>query len=271
MEVHNATETWWLKHARAAKHLEDIQADLAPLAVPTEHTVLRTHGPDGEATLYEYRISIDSEGLEDLPLKIGDFLSNCRAALDHAVVARVPSSRARMAQFPIFTDDIWRTGPDGIPLPSVERRFAKWSDFTEGMTSEVLAVVRRHQPGLTPQPKEHVFAVLQDLQNADKHRQMVFVTKGLMHPVGFGLSEDGEQWTFDSEDVPPNYMLGHQGLIFRTPKRLEVHVIGPVSVGVSTIDGGSRQWPLPLTLEMIRDVTRQVLEEMDSAADLHGA
>jgi hypothetical protein len=92
-------------------------------------------------------------------LTTGDILTNLRGALDHAVFphirAKRPGLEARKIQFPI------------------EDQIATWENKKQWFKRPVLKVVGKFQPYRYPDPPREALAVLRELVNMDKHRDLV--------------------------------------------------------------------------------------------------
>jgi hypothetical protein len=167
-------ESPWLKWAQAVVNAEVLQDNINELGKlgnlhiqlgmtqdydPGRHCIIITAGPEDVPPIFPARWG----------LLLGDIVHNYRASLDHLAWAlykrgttpNLSASQERGVYFPIASDreqfNGWLKGKRP-KLPGVRR-----SD---------VAIVRRYQPYQTVarHRNRHVFKVLDDLANADKHR-----------------------------------------------------------------------------------------------------
>jgi len=112
------------------------------------------------------------------PLLLGEAIHNLRASLDHAVwAATAPPARSSRTAFPIASDP---------------KKFSEQGDRIAGVPVKVRSLIEEAQPFKTnPGEPEHAWlAILADLSNADKHREITTVAAKVEVP-GFGY--DGPQ------------------------------------------------------------------------------
>ncbi len=112
------------------------------------------------------------------PLLLGEAIHNLRASLDHAVwAATAPPARSSRTAFPIASDP---------------KKFSEQRDRIAGVPVKVRSLIEEAQPFKTnPGEPEHAWlAILADLSNADKHREITTVAAKVEVP-GFGY--DGPQ------------------------------------------------------------------------------
>jgi hypothetical protein len=125
-----------------------------------------------------------------LTILAGEILFNARSALDHLVGALIlPEKRTRWivhhAQFPIFTNDIDAADPaTGKYLNGPDR--GRWEAMTKGLAPDAIDAIKFFQPyhfardGIDSAHSS--MTILNDLQNADKHRQLVIGAQGVADP-----------------------------------------------------------------------------------------
>jgi hypothetical protein len=143
----------------------------------------------------------------------GDAAHNVRTALDHLAVAVAPADREQKASFPIVLDD---------PASNHEAR-SSFDRAVKGMPAEAIDVIEGYQPYKIPAKelvRTHALAIIRELDNTDKHRQLVGIisgltgvvvrtfVRGLLLPVEphppLGLVEDGTDLShFEWRDPPP--------------------------------------------------------------------
>lgn len=165
-----------------------------------------------DGRVYVWRLSMPPIEDEMLTLIVGDLLFNVRSALDHLALALVPPERrdhktVRAIQFPIFTRDIDELDPvTGKYRYKGDR--ARWIYRTKGINEEAIPTLKWLQPynfetqGLDPEHSS--LAILNSLQNADKHRQLTVLASGIDDPVYVFTKPDGVV----VEDVPDKRPVG---------------------------------------------------------------
>lgn len=107
------------------------------------------------------------------PLLLGEAIHNLRASLDHAVWAATdPPARSGRTAFPIVTDP---------------KKFPEQRDRIAGVPAKVRSLIEEAQPFKTNagDPGQAWLAILADLSNADKHREITTVAAKVEVP-GFG-------------------------------------------------------------------------------------
>jgi hypothetical protein len=133
------------------------------------------------------------------PLIAGDCLHNARSALDHLAVQLVIVSGGtptRKTAFPI------QHPADAFIAP--------------GITNGIQSVVNSVQPGRSgDDPKRNWLAILKDLDNLDKHRQLVVVAGAT---AGVGIHGDGNGGTVKL--LPPRLKVGRPAVRITYPEPL---------------------------------------------------
>jgi hypothetical protein len=153
------TDPLWsarLKLARASEHLKSLDEQVRSLshAEADRAIAAQDFGTDQAFT----PTMGDRDDVEDslgLGVILGDFLSNLRAALDHAANGLASPARGEFTKFPIYTD---------------RRKFRRDADANlAGVSDEHRADIERMQP-YTRSRRGRVLKALNDLVNIDKHR-----------------------------------------------------------------------------------------------------
>lgn len=210
--THPLLESTYAKLDRAGKHLHDLKSLVAEYSI-TEPEGLTSrfeeHVPEeGNQPGVAVRVDLRDSPDPQIPLVAGDVIQNTRSALDHlinAVVIRNGQRPTHRTQFPIHVD---RLGPKGgVRDIEIEPRASKLAN----------SLVEKLQPyHRVDDPTVHPLAVLQDLSNIDKHRQLHVIAgyagKGSIeffsplfpqHIVEVdGLYEDGELVAYLPLDNP---------------------------------------------------------------------
>lgn len=235
-------DSWRLKLARARRHTAEIEFLLEPLSEVrpyrvVEHQMRRRKGKSGR---WRYTLHSDVEVNPNLPVVLGDFLSNVRSALDHMAVSLAPARRRREASFPIFTVD--PLVPDPRHLQASAARLRLWQHATEGMKPEALRLLWEAQAfNVAPPvhladvgllPDDHVLPLLSAFQNADKHRSLVTVVDALDLQTYRVLSLDGRVLVDDFEIASPNSLLTNGTEARISEERVVVEAAGGVVVAV---------------------------------------
>ena len=114
----------------------------------------------------------------------GDALFDLRSALDHIAVALVPSRRRSKASFPIESEPIWKREHRRYVVRDSDRR-RRFREAVNGMPDSAIAIIERLQPyhGVGQGVEQEALYQLSRLNNADKHRQLVVFSAGLLNTI----------------------------------------------------------------------------------------
>jgi hypothetical protein len=247
--------SWQLKIRRAEKHLSDL-SDLIDIPQGRQRYPTREIlDPGGE---YDYAIDLAQEISENVPIVAGDLLFNVRSALDHITCALIPGEDKGRSQFPIFTDDPMEVGraTGKYRDPTAAN---VWRRCVRGVPSNAVAVITRSQPYYQARLKgedatHHTLAVLNSLQNADKHRKLIFSRPALKHVA---VLMDGVEVDWAAPAVYDGTVVVH------SPTQVDVEVKGTAVVPFGI--GGQWGYEYPLMFEMILDFVRdQVLPTLEA-------
>lgn len=166
--THPLLASTYAKLDRASKHLHDLKKLVAEYSI-TEPEGLTSRfearvPEEGNQPGVAVRVDLREEPDPQIPLVAGDVIQNTRSSLDHlinAVVIRNGQSPSHRTQFPIHVD---RLGPKaGVRDIAIEARASKLAN----------SLVEKLQPyHRVDDPTVHPLALLQDLSNIDKHRQL---------------------------------------------------------------------------------------------------
>lgn len=232
-----------LKLARAQEHFEAIAAIDERFAAVLCEVVFRE---DKDKGIGYFAISLPETPLE-LSTIVGDCLHNLRSTLDYLVWQIVrsnpPNTPERRNMFPIcsspqeFASQVKRGRLRGVPAAATE-------------------IIERLQPYDGP---DHPLALLNELYNADKHRDLNF-TVSVASDLDISFSRNGEVYfrmILGNDEVRNGAILGNVGLRLCKAKSLpEVHVHGQAAAFVAFRDHVS-EWDDALgvaaTLGKIRD------------------
>ncbi|MEX0665651.1 MAG: hypothetical protein WD598_12915 [Acidimicrobiia bacterium] len=272
------SDSWWLKLARAQKHLDDFNGVAAKYASTCEHPVRKRLEGEGKRQRTVHRIDIaqPAPGLF-LPVVLGDFLFNLRSALDHIMVRSVPRRRRFSTQFPIFTQDIWERNAKGDYLKRHDDARRNWYTWTHGLSDDALTIVKAAQPfnATNPDPaeigvKNHMLAILSALQNADKHRELVVVGGYVSMEHVLARLQDGSTHAIQSSVPPPpgqsRHILEHRAeidvatVLDADPATVNVEVKGSVEVLVGRGGDDAPKWNLSTLTDMHGFVNNRLLD-----------
>jgi hypothetical protein len=262
-----------MKLDRAEHHLEDIRAEIALIGEPGPYSrQIRIEQQDDPQWPFGYFLDLEDRPDSPLAVMIGDFLFNVRSALDHVVVASVPANRQGDAMFPIYTSE-----PAKQPTSKKAKTVTPgcvdnaWRRATKGMSADVLAFVERCQPHDQARrdgsdPKDHVLAVLADLQNTDKHRTLNIVARGLRDIV-ITVTDGDEIETRSLADVPRDHFFSNHARILQAVVQVEVEIVGSLAVAVVSGPQGLHR-EIPEGLDDILRAARLITNEIAKRARL---
>lgn len=213
-----------LKFGRAMKHLKELEALLRRYEGRQAHTAFRDRDADPNPRVWVVRAYLKKEPRENLSLVVGDVVHNLRASLDHLVSALVPRDRKRKGKMPVVREDIWAIDPEtGEQFERFADDRTSFESATKGMDPMAIEWIRDMQPYKLAKANraQHTLAVLNTLDNADKHYELTTIAHGIKDPVttlrgpGFNLTHHGEGIAEDG---------GIVGTIRITPRELKTYI-----------------------------------------------
>ena len=110
---------------------------------------------------------------------IGEILYDLRSALDHIAVSMAPNSRKSKAGYPVEVTDPFAKDDDGAFIYDEERR-RSFTSKIKGMPADAVAMIMHGQPYTRQYSELETLALLNRLENADKHRELVTLGAGIM-------------------------------------------------------------------------------------------
>lgn len=234
--------SWWLKLNRAQKHLDEYKGAIAQYTAGRKHPVI-ARVESKQQPRWVYRVEPETEPDPAWAVPIGDFLFNCRAALDHMAVAlNPPKMKNKLIYFPILIADPWRRVEGSRryvePDPANRRNFAHW---TKRMPEEARAFIKRIQPYAMAKeqggdPEDHVLVILKRLNDTDKHRHLLVSRAGVDGGRLLEPRPDGtvQEWIFVA---PFGRAAEHGAVVLRLPYKVDVDFMGSITVGLGrTLD-----------------------------------
>src|SRR5882724_2518266 len=230
------------KIARADEHLSTIRRLDGEFETVDCHVMFTE---DRELNLGYFVIQMPEPPLE-LSAVVGDFLSNIRSALDYmvtqVVAANPPHKPNRQTMFPICSSR------DNFQEQLKRRRLA-------GVPSNALTIIESVQPF---DLLRHPLALLDELCNADKHRDLHFTTS-VASDLAVSFSRGGHVYyhmVLGNDEVRNGAVLGGVGMDLTMAQPLpDVHIDSEAEAFIAFRDVlNSWEDPLPLsaTLEEIR-------------------
>lgn len=162
---------------RAQVHRQEAEA---MIAVATVEQAIRIEKTQTEGGVWDYTVHHDATIDPAFPAVVGDFLFNLRSALDHIAAAnrRKPTWKT---PFPLFHDPISSPAVQGEPSRYQSYR-KTWEQVRANTPPAVFKLMDDAQPFNAPAglvPADTALAVLNELQNRDKHASLAVVTSGI--------------------------------------------------------------------------------------------
>jgi hypothetical protein len=243
--------SWHLKVDRAEQHLEEVKAHMAAYATEHPYRAERARQPKGQRDIWLYRLRMLQQPDPMIAVIIGEILYDLRSALDHIAVGMAPRSRKRNAGFPVEMTDPSARDADGNLLN--EERHRSFLSKIEGIPQDAAAMIMYSQPYNREHSEIETLALLNRLENADKHRELVALGAGVMdirtvitapkpaiQQRADGFREDGAEvakFKFMEPPPPPE-------------SEVKVDVRGTASVAIK-VGGLKGNLIMPQTLEIL--------------------
>ena len=162
-----------LKLERAQEHLTSFNSDFASWLALNPYEAVREKDEELGLDVLCVRIVDMPKPPKRLGALIGDYATNLRDCLDHAVFGLLPEQPEKPSEiaFPIFIDDA---------------NYSKAAKRRVGLLApEVQAAVERLQPyHAEMNVMSHPLVVINDLANAGKHREVAIVVRSFMYSFG---------------------------------------------------------------------------------------
>jgi hypothetical protein len=258
------------KFGRAEQHLSKLEAlvdgfvERKPFRLAFQSHRFEHLFPESNVPNYEIVIR-DIEPVPDrIGLRLGDFLTNLRASLDHMAWNLVLANDGEPddhTTFPIKSKEPREPG-SGKPVPL--RIFG-------GASDEAMALVKAAQPYERrdgDDPTTHPLWILDRLVGIDKHRHLpIFVVglQGITSYVGEGEDRIGVDWAKLS---PPRRLFNGanvctMGIDADAKMDVDLDIATTVALGEGEPAGGE---PLSEVCRTLRDAARNVLDALSNHA-----
>ncbi len=159
--------SWWLKYGRGQEHANTLKVTVQSWVDAHQGRAAWQPAKRFDTNLDCFIYYVESIELPPIEwsLQIGDLLHNFRSALDHLAWYLVnagtaaPPLKPRQVSFPIYDTAAAFKSAVGNSVP--------------GISAAQQAIIERHQPyHKSRDPQFHPLALLRDLNNIDKHREI---------------------------------------------------------------------------------------------------
>lgn len=169
-----------LKIRRAREHLDVLQDALQEFKRRDPYEV--TCEADTKADQYIVRLKVRERPPPEWSPLIGDIVHNARSALDHLayqLVRKNGRSPTNNTAFPVFTEDPFDVNAHPTVL-AAGKALERWGRQTDRMDPDDIALIKIVQPYKSDDdPGFHPLAILNNLSNWDKHRELTFATQSV--------------------------------------------------------------------------------------------
>lgn len=202
------------------------------MTAATVEQAIRIEKTQTEGGVWHYTVHHDATIDPAFPAVVGDFLFNLRSALDHIAAAnrRKPMLKT---PFPLFHDPI--SSPAAPGEPSRYQRYRNtWEQVRANTPPAVFKLMDDAQPFNAPAglvPADTALAVLNELQNRDKHASLAVVTSGIKDIECWVELPDGRRPIRDPE-LPPG-MFPNGANIFNHDQDLDIRCRGRVALAIA--------------------------------------
>ncbi|HLF71864.1 MAG TPA: hypothetical protein VI759_06905 [Dehalococcoidia bacterium] len=261
-------ESWWLKIKRAQHHMVEIERCLLTYQNSHPYDVVPIRQPNHRQNLAHRLVMRQPDPA--LAIILGEFIHSLRSALDHIVVACSTPQERKSAAFPVAYIDPRAVDDRGAFInPDAEQREA-FERQIKGLTVQAQAIVIRSQPYTSSDPDRAGIGIINRLENADKHRQLIVVGHGLRDPR-ITLRVRGIDFESPTRIAAHSFLEDGARLEpeITTPPGLEVEMqlsgTPVVTVKVSRLGGNQRPIDIPVRTFMVYALWafRPFLREME--------
>jgi len=149
----------------AREHLVDITRSVQEFLARNPYRLVQRDAPQTGERVLPVQVREDSP---KLATRVGEMAQHLRSALDYLsyqLVLANGETPTNATEFPILLE--------------AQRYRMDAPRRIRGISAEAAAVIERLQPFNSPTPNRHALWVLQELNNADKHRQLSVVGSAL--------------------------------------------------------------------------------------------
>lgn len=250
----------------------DIKQEAMRYASSNPYSFTRIRLPDSQNEI-RARFKITQQPDPMIAVMLGDFIHNLRCALDYIVVACVPKQRRKNASFPILFQDIFSKDENGQFVVNDAQLRDNFETATKGLHPRAKAFIISLQPyqavnlGLLP---DNALGILNRLENADKHRQLITIgcggREGILSFTVRGFTERityrrqklavGTQFLQDNTVIPfvlpPDFStICHPDGTFIKPSDMDMHLSITAKILVKVPMIGGNQPPKDMLIDDI--------------------
>jgi hypothetical protein len=175
------TETWWLKFDRAQEHLRDLKDEIGRYTDSHPYVAERIPPSKKDQGIWQYVLRVTEQPNPRIAILTGDVVHNLRTSLDHLYVA-LTGDKGR--DFPIYDKDPWERGADGRLLPNRLEDRERFMASIKRAKPRAKTIIKELQPyRVGPKWYNHSLSTIRRLDNADKHRNLIPTTAGVLEGV----------------------------------------------------------------------------------------
>ena len=174
-------ESWTLKLDRAEEHLKEFEGEISKYAGRHPYMAEPIPKTKSHPDVRHSRLRFVQQPDRMTAVILGDVIHNMRSSLDHLRCGLVPSTRRnKLLYFPIETVDIWEKDELGAYVVADDEARKGYCSAVKGMAPGAQAIIESAQPyKMGDKAASHPFALLNSLDNADKHRHLVVLATAL--------------------------------------------------------------------------------------------
>jgi hypothetical protein len=256
----NEPKSWWLKFDRAQGHREEAEAMISRATREQAIRIEKSRSAEGR-WIYTARHDAIIDPLFSAVL--GDFLFDLHSAIDHIAAAnrRKPTLKS---PFPLFHQPI-----GGAPISGEPTRYRQyrntWEQVKANTPVAVFEVMNRAQPFNAPRglaPADTALAVLNELQNRDKHASLAVVIAGIKD-IECWVETVGGRLPIPDPNLPEG-MFPNGADIFDIDQDLDIRGRGRVALAVAAGPTGGLR-PLPQSLGDMAGEVHTLLAAIEAA------
>ena len=162
----------YTKIDRAKTHLDDFDTQARPIIAACRNSIVREYDPQ-QRSEYIFRFGRIPIIPAVLSAIIGDAIHNLRVSLDHLACQLVIS----VGKEP--------TGDTGFPIYMTPLNHGDLPNIKPGVPAPLREVLDEVQPYKRLYPAHHELAILRELDNTDKHRELLIAIIGIQSTAWF--------------------------------------------------------------------------------------
>ncbi len=220
-------ETWGLKFDRAQEHLRDLKDEIGRYTDRHPYVAERIPPTKKDGGVWTYVLRVTDQPDPRVAILAGDVVHNLRTSLDHLYVA-LTGDKGR--DFPIYDHDPWECDANGRLLPNrleARKRFTATIARAKPRAKTIIKELQPYRAG--PDWYNHSIGAMRRLDNADKHRNLIPTTTGVLNGLTT-VSRHGQvihtfQWKY-TQDGAQVAKFGWASGTEPSESEMDVHVRG---------------------------------------------